>query len=53
MNLAANTAIEDVTAAIRTLADSGYADVSIDLLFVADSNLDKLHWVEQIIGSQR
>ncbi|OBB46573.1 TIGR03619 family F420-dependent LLM class oxidoreductase [Mycobacterium sp. 852002-51961_SCH5331710] len=49
INVAAGTAIDAVAEAVRTLADAGYPDAFVDLMYVATDTDDHLRWVEELL----
>lgn len=51
INVAAGTAIEAVAEAVRTLADAGYPDAFVDLMYVATDTDDHLRWVEELMAA--
>lgn len=51
INVAAGTRIGAVAEAVRTLADAGYPDVFVDLMYVAADTDDHLRWVEDLLAA--
>ncbi|OBG97164.1 LLM class F420-dependent oxidoreductase [Mycobacterium sp. E136] len=49
INVAAGTSIDAVAEAVRTLADAGYPDAFVDLMYVATDTDDHLRWVEELL----
>lgn len=49
INVAAGTSIGAVAEAVRTLADAGYPDAFVDLMYVATDTDDHLRWVEELL----
>lgn len=50
INVAENTPVEQVAEAVKVLADNGYSDVFVDLLYVATTTDDHLEWVERLLA---
>ncbi|RDI53928.1 TIGR03619 family F420-dependent LLM class oxidoreductase [Nocardia mexicana] len=50
INVAAGVEIEQVCETIRTLADSGYPDAFVDLMYVVSGTEAHLKWVEQLLA---
>lgn len=51
INVAAGTPIDAVAEAVRTLADAGYPDVFVDLMYVATDTDDHLRWVQELLAA--
>jgi alkanesulfonate monooxygenase SsuD/methylene tetrahydromethanopterin reductase-like flavin-dependent oxidoreductase (luciferase family) len=51
VNVAEGTPVEPVTEAVRVLADNGYGDVFVDLLYVATGTDAHLEWVERLMAT--
>lgn len=51
INVAAGTPIDAVAEAVRTLADAGYPDVFVDLMYVAIDTDDHLRWVQELLAA--
>ncbi|OBK73926.1 TIGR03619 family F420-dependent LLM class oxidoreductase [Mycobacterium sp. 1164985.4] len=51
INVAAGTSIDAVAEAVRTLADAGYPDAFVDLMYVATDTDDHLRWVEELLAA--
>lgn len=51
INVAAGTPIEAVAEAVHTLAEAGYPDVFVDLMYVATDTDDHLRWVESLLAA--
>ena len=49
INVAEGTAVEKVADAVRMLADNGYADAFVDLMYVATGTDAHLEWVERLL----
>ena len=49
INVAEGTAVEKVADAVRMLADNGYPDAFVDLLYVATGTDAHLEWVERLL----
>lgn len=50
INVAENTPVEQVAEAVKVLADNGYPDAFVDLLYVATTTDDHLEWVERLLA---
>jgi probable F420-dependent oxidoreductase len=50
INVAEGTRIEKVTEAVRLLADNGYPDAFVDLLYVVTGTDAQLEWVERLLA---
>lgn len=50
INVAEGTPIEAVADAVSTLADAGYPDAFVDLMYVAGDTDDHLRWVEGLLA---
>lgn len=50
INVGAGSSADDVSEAIRTLADSGYTDVFVDLMYVAGDTDDYLRWAKRLLS---
>lgn len=50
INVAAGAPIERVAEAVRMLADNGYPDMFVDLLYVATTTDSHLDWVERLLA---
>lgn len=50
INVAAGTAIETVAELVSILADNGFGDAFVDLMYVADDVDAMLGWVEQLLN---
>jgi probable F420-dependent oxidoreductase len=50
VNVAASSTAEQVSEAVRKLADNGYADVFVDLVFVVSDIDAHLEWVERLLA---
>jgi probable F420-dependent oxidoreductase len=50
VNVAAGSEVEQVAEAVRVLADNGYPDAFVDLLYVATGTDAHLEWVERLLG---
>lgn len=51
INVAAGTPVDAVAEAVRTLADAGYPDSFVDLMYVATDADDHLRWVEELLAA--
>ncbi|MGE2722593.1 TIGR03619 family F420-dependent LLM class oxidoreductase [Mycolicibacterium celeriflavum] len=51
INVAEGTPIAAVAEAVRTLADAGYPDAFVDLMYVATDTDDHLRWVEELLAA--
>lgn len=51
INVAAGTPIDAVAEAVRTLADAGYPDVFVDMMYVATDTDDHLRWVQELLAA--
>jgi probable F420-dependent oxidoreductase len=51
INVAAGTGVAAVADAVRTLADAGYPDVFVDLMYVASRADDHLRWAERLLSA--
>ncbi len=49
INVAEGTAVEKVADAVRVLADNGYPDAFVDLMYVATGTDAHLEWVERLL----
>ncbi|MFI5508196.1 TIGR03619 family F420-dependent LLM class oxidoreductase [Mycobacterium sp. NPDC051804] len=50
INVAQDTAVEQVAEAVKVLADNGYPDVFVDLIYVATTTDSHLDWVERLLA---
>jgi probable F420-dependent oxidoreductase len=50
INVAEGTSAEPVAEAVQVLADNGYADTFVDLLYVAGTTDSHLDWVERLLA---
>ncbi|MEO3759409.1 TIGR03619 family F420-dependent LLM class oxidoreductase [Mycobacterium sp. B14F4] len=50
INVATGTPVEAVAEAVRVLADSGYHDAFVDLLYVAADTDEHLRWAERLLA---
>ena len=51
INVAAGTPVEAVADAVLVLAESGYPDVFVDLLYVAEGTDEHLRWAERLLAA--
>nr|CRL71221.1 putative F420-dependent oxidoreductase,c family [Mycolicibacterium komanii] len=51
INVAASTPVDAVAEAVQTLADAGYPDVFVDLMYVATDTDDHLRWAEELLAA--
>lgn len=51
INVAEDTSVEPVAEAVKVLADNGYPDVFVDLIYVATTTDSHLDWVERLLAS--
>ena len=51
INVAEDTSVESVAEAVKVLADNGYPDVFVDLIYVATTTDSHLDWVERLLAS--
>lgn len=51
INVAEDTSVESVAEAVKVLADNGYPDVFVDLIYVATTTDAHLDWVERLLAS--
>lgn len=51
INVAAGTPVDAVGEAVHTLADNGFGDAFVDLLYVAEDLDTHLEWVERLLAS--
>ncbi|ULE32403.1 TIGR03619 family F420-dependent LLM class oxidoreductase [Mycobacterium sp. IDR2000157661] len=51
INVAAGTPVEPVAEAVQVLAEAGYDDAFVDLMYVADETDEHLGWVERLLRS--
>jgi probable F420-dependent oxidoreductase len=51
INVAAGTPVEAVADAVRKLAEAGYPDAFVDLLYVASDTDEYLQWVERLLAA--
>ncbi|BBZ16456.1 TIGR03619 family F420-dependent LLM class oxidoreductase [Mycolicibacterium gadium] len=49
INVAEDTALEPVVEAVKMLADNGYPDAFVDLIYVATTTDSHLDWVERLL----
>jgi len=49
INVAQDTAVEPVAEAVKVLADNGYPDMFVDLIYVATTTDSHLDWVERLL----
>ena len=50
VNVAEGTPVDKVADAVRVLADNGYPDAFVDLLYVATGTDAHLEWVERLLA---
>jgi alkanesulfonate monooxygenase SsuD/methylene tetrahydromethanopterin reductase-like flavin-dependent oxidoreductase (luciferase family) len=50
INVAEGTSVEPVAEAVQVLADNGYTDTFVDLLYVAGTTDSHLDWVERLLA---
>jgi probable F420-dependent oxidoreductase len=50
INVAGGAPVEQVAEAVKVLADNGYPDTFVDLLYVADTTDAHLDWVERLVA---
>jgi predicted dehydrogenase len=50
INVAADTPVDKVADAVQALADNGYPDTFVDLMYVATGTDAHLAWVERLLG---
>jgi hypothetical protein len=50
VNVAEGTPVDKLADAVRVLADNGYPDAFIDLMYVATGTDAHLEWVERLVG---
>lgn len=50
INVAQDTAVEQVANAVKVLADNGYPDMFVDLIYVATTTDSHLDWVERLLA---
>ena len=50
INVAEGAPVEQVAEAVKVLADNGYPDMFVDLLYVATTTDAHLDWVERLVA---
>ncbi|HEX2284318.1 MAG TPA: TIGR03619 family F420-dependent LLM class oxidoreductase [Mycobacterium sp.] len=50
VNVAAGSTVEQVSETLKTLADNGYTDAFVDLMFVVSGTDAHLEWVERLLS---